>query len=99
LTYAAASASRLADWWNIRGIFGEHSGNIQGTFRELSGRFGTVRGTFREHSGNLTPAAASASGLADGWNIQGTFREHSGNIRGGFREGLESIQGTTFGFH
>jgi hypothetical protein len=28
----------------------EHSGNIQGTFREHSGN---IQGTFREHSGNI----------------------------------------------
>jgi hypothetical protein len=40
--------------WNIRifpiRIFGEHSGNIRGTFREHSGN---IQGTFREHSGNI----------------------------------------------
>ena len=36
---------------NIRGAFGEHSGNIRG---EYSGEHsGNIRGTFGEHSGNI----------------------------------------------
>jgi hypothetical protein len=54
----------------IQGTFREHSGNIQGTFREywtFRKRSRTdFQGTFRAHSEN----------------IQGTFREHSVNIQG-----------------
>jgi hypothetical protein len=68
----------------------EHSGNIQGTFREHSGN---IQGIFREHSGNIQGTFREHSG-----NIQGTFREYSENIQGTFREHLGNIQGTFMGY-
>jgi hypothetical protein len=58
----------------------EHSGNIQGTFRNNTvfreqQSVNNIQGTFREHSGNDQGTFRERSG-----NIQGTMREHSGNI-------------------
>eukprot|EP00976_Prorocentrum_cordatum_P117549 1196324-Prorocentrum_minimum.AAC.6 len=42
----------------IQGTFREHSGNIQGTFRN-------IRGTFKEHSGNTSLFAPTGDGCAE----------------------------------
>jgi hypothetical protein len=81
-----------------QGLTRPNDGNIQGTFREHSGKrtfgehSGTIQGTFREeniqgpfrdHSGTIQGPFRDHSG-----NIQGTFRDHAGTIQGPFREHL-----------
>ena len=80
-------------------VLREHSGNIQGTFREHSGNIQPsfwcspckvrvyTQCTFREHSGNTQCTFSVHSG-----SIQGTLREHSGSIQGTFREHSGNIQ-------
>jgi hypothetical protein len=62
----------------------EHSGRIQGTFREDSRN---IQGGFKEHSGRIQGTFGE-----DSRNIQGGFKEHSGRIQGTFREDSRNIQ-------
>jgi hypothetical protein len=69
--------SHSPSWLNghiiITIITWEHSGNVQGTFREHSTHSGNIQGSFAARSGNIA-------------HFQGTFREHSGSIQGTFRK-------------
>jgi hypothetical protein len=66
----------------------EHSGNFQGTFKELSRNVqGTLRGFVEMASEPPDWMVQCLSG-----NIQGTFRELSRNFQGTFKERSRNIE-------